>query len=203
MIPITTVHIRDGLWTWHLWSMIKDLWCIFERKLGLIKFTSRSLALSLSLTPTHTVLFSPCWVSHHIASIKGVDGCGQIKCTTVPREDGHPAAEQHLSLNTEVDTSEEDQNKNKWSVYLESIWQSGLWRVSHPEVDHRHLRAIGLSHDGCQVLQVGGQEGPVGGSEPHAARLLVALEIGAPDATHVSFQWCVECHQVELGRGVA
>lgn len=68
----------------------------------------------------------------------------------------------------------------------------------YPEINHRHVSAVRLPHNGCQVLEVGGQEGPVGGCQAHGACLLVALEVCSPDATHVPFQWSVQCDQMEL-----
>lgn len=69
---------------------------------------------------------------------------------------------------------------------------------SYPEIDHRHIVAVCFPHDSCQVLQVWGQEGPVGWCQAHGARLLVALEVCSPDATHVSFQWSIQRHKMEL-----
>lgn len=53
-----------------------------------------------------THLYSPCWVGHHVAPVKGVDGCGRVKRASVPREDGHPTIEQHFTLRGEMDKCE-------------------------------------------------------------------------------------------------
>ena len=57
---------------------------------------------------THTHTHSPCWISHNVASVKGVNGSGWIKCSSIPREDGHPTSEQHFTLKRE-----QDENKGK------------------------------------------------------------------------------------------
>lgn len=72
------------------------------------------------------------------------------------------------------------------------------WMGPHPEVNHWHISAVRLPHNGGQVLKVRGQEGPVGGGQAHGAGLLVALEVGPPDAAHVPFQRIVECNQMQL-----
>lgn len=68
----------------------------------------------------------------------------------------------------------------------------------HPEIQHWQVGAVRPPHDGGQVLQVGGQEGPVGGGAPHGAGLLVALEVCPPDATHVPPEGRVQRHQTQL-----
>lgn len=68
----------------------------------------------------------------------------------------------------------------------------------HPEVHHWHISAVRLPHNGGQILKVRGEEGPVGGGQAHGPGLLVALEVGPPNAAHVPFQRIVECNQMQL-----
>lgn len=65
-------------------------------------------------------LLWPCRVSHHVTSIERVDGYGRVEGSSIPREDGCPAAEQNFP----------------------------------PQVNHGHVSAVDLPHDGCQVLEV-------------------------------------------------
>lgn len=69
---------------------------------------------------------------------------------------------------------------------------------SYPEIDHWHVAAVWFPHDGCQVLQVRGQEGPVGWCQAHGASLLVALEVRSPDAAHVSLQRSIQSYKMQL-----
>lgn len=65
---------------------------------------------------SHRHSHSPCWVSHHVASIKGVDGSGWVKYASIPREDGHPTIEQHFTLRGEMNKTKLYSQK-KMSAY--------------------------------------------------------------------------------------
>lgn len=74
------------------------------------------------------------------------------------------------------------------------------WRSPHPQVYYGHLSAVCFPDNGGQILEVGGEEGPVGGGQTDGAGLLVTLEVCPPDASHVPSERMVQCNQTQLGQ---
>lgn len=85
----------------------------------------------------------------------------------------------------------------KESQVLHHVLCSAM-KPAHPQINHRHVIAVSLSDNGCQVLKVWWQEGSVCGGEPHGACLLVTLEVCSADATHISFERGVQCYEMKL-----
>lgn len=73
-------------------------------------------------------------------------------------------------------------------------------RRSHLQVDDGNVFPVGPPHDGVQVLQLGGQEGPEGSLQADGAGLLEAQVVGASDPPHVTRLGGVEGDEVELDR---
>lgn len=83
-------------WTWNLWP-------VHHKNRSIQHFSPTGTPKLIIFGKWHHFSFLcythlPSRVTHYIASIKGEDGCGRIKHASIPREDGHPTIEQHLTL---------------------------------------------------------------------------------------------------------